>query len=43
MPPTENLRRRVVQEDVFADGFVKTYHRFTLPLPLPLPLPHPYP
>ena len=27
MPPTENLRRRVVQEDVFADGFVKTYHR----------------
>ena len=27
MPPAENLRRRVIQEDVFTEGFVKTYHK----------------
>jgi len=27
MPATENLRQRTTQEDQFADGFVKTYHK----------------
>lgn len=27
MPVAENLRQRVIQEDQFADGFIKTYHQ----------------
>ena len=47
MPPAENLRRRAIQEDVFAHGFVKTYHKmkrqYANPNPNPSTNPNPNP